>query len=225
MGLHEAAGISPPKSIRSPSDPVGRFCPIVRLVNEFAVALVAEDLCRICANQAVSRKTVEALGSSIAELLENCYAHAKTGESGFHGLAAAQAWVYGDLAQIAIVDAGIGIRARLMDNPKLHSLLRTANACELATRYGVTADESCHGGYGLTLAKDLLRANGGNLIVVSKNEAVCCNEKGVFSSRLKASWEGTLVIFEWDTSRPLDIKSVYDSWPTVRGFDDDDFWN
>lgn len=221
MGLYEAADIPPPKSIQK-SSPSGRFRPVTALTDWIAIADTAIGLSDICMHQAASKQTRQSLATAIVELLENCYAHAKTGKRDFHGLVAAQAWFQGNLAQIAIADVGVGIRARLADNANLHDLLRTQNACELATRYGVTADESCHAGYGLTLAKDLLQSNGGSLMVISKNEAVTCNSSGIYSSRMKAVWNGTLIIFEWDTSRALDASAVYRRWPTPRGFDDDE---
>ncbi|MGO9060120.1 MAG: ATP-binding protein [Candidatus Binataceae bacterium] len=222
MGLWEAANLAPPKLIRK-YNPAGRFQPVTALIDLEAVGEAASKLSAICTNQAVSPETVQSLEVAITELLENCYAHAKTSNHDFHGLAAAQAWFNGDLAQIAIADVGVGIRARLMDNPNLHELLSVENACELATRYGVTADQTgAHAGYGLTLAADLLQSNGGSLMVVSKNEAVVCNAYGVNPTTLKVAWDGTLVIFEWNTSRPLDAAAVYRKWPTIRGYDDDD---
>ncbi len=221
MGLYEAAGIPPPKTIHKYSS-AGRFHPVIPLVDARTVAVTAARLSALCANQLSTKETQDSLETSISELLENCYAHAGRR---FYGLAAGQIWQYGNLAQIAIADTGVGIRARLMDNPNLHALLRTFNACELATRYGITADESGHGGYGLTLAKDLLRSNGGNLMVISKDEVAVGTSKGMVSSKFKSSvrWNGTLVIFEWNTNRTLDVRAVYRGWPNPRGYDDDEF--
>jgi hypothetical protein len=200
MGLFEAAGLPLPKSVRK-LDASGRFHPITVLTDWLVLADTAANLSAICTHKAVSEKTVESLIISIVELLENCLSHAKTNRRDFHGLVAAQAWFNGNLAQIAIADVGVGIRARLMDNPNLHHLLLTQNACEVATRYGITADEKGHSGYGLTLAKGFAR----------------------MAEASGAIWDGTLVIFEWDTSRPLDTQSVYQRWPLPQGFDDDDF--
>ena len=157
MGVYEAAGITPPRMVRK-TDSRGRFQPVTVLTDPTTVSDVAANLSRLCLPQAATKETVGSLETSIVELLENCYAHGRGHIGGFHGLAAAQTWFNGNLAQIAIADAGIGIRARLMANPDLDELLATENACELATRYGITADASCHGGYGLTLAKDLLKS-------------------------------------------------------------------
>lgn len=139
MGVYDAAGIPPPRTVRK-TDSKGRFQPVTPLTDPTTVTNVADSLSRICSPQAATRETVDSLEIAISELLENCYAHGRKQVGGFHGLAAAQAWFYGHLAQIAVADAGIGIRARLMDNPDLHELLASENACELATRYGVTAD-------------------------------------------------------------------------------------
>jgi hypothetical protein len=224
MGLYEAAGIAPPKTINKSSS-AGRFHPIIQLTDRRAVAATTARLSELCVGQVTTQATRDSLESSISELLENCYDHAKSGNRGFHGLAAAQIWHYGHLAQIAIADTGVGIRARLMDNPALHALLKTTNACELATRYGVTADPTGHHtGYGMTLAKDLLRSNGGNLIVVSREEVAVCGADGVHSSKFRnVRWNGTLIIFEWNTNRKLDVSAVYKRWPKPEGFDDDEF--
>lgn len=222
MGLYEAAGLRPPKEINKYSA-TGRFHPVIPLVDIRTVAATAARLSALCENQVTTRETRESLEAVIMELLENCYAHAKTGGREFHGLAAAQIWPYGNLAQIAVADVGVGIRARLMDNPNLHALLRTFNACEVATRYGITADEVGHGGYGLTLAKDLLRSNRGNLMVISKNEVAVGTPNGMVSSKFKSvRWNGTLIIFEWNTNRSLNVRTVYKRWPTPRGYDDDE---
>ena len=222
MGFWQAAGLLAPTTVSGRS-PKGRFCPLTSLDNQRTVGQAADQLTSLFRASAVDEDTQASLETAVVEILENCYKHAPPPQSSLFALAAAQAWFKGNLAQIAVADAGVGIRARLKQNAEYHQLLRTANACELATRYGVTGDPAGgHSGYGLTLAKDLLVKNSGNLIVVSKHEMVVCNRKGVFPYKTAAPWDGTLVIFEWRTNRRLDARSVYRSWPTPQGFDDDD---
>jgi hypothetical protein len=155
MGLYEAAGIPPPRTVHK-TNCAGRFQRVTALSEPATVTDVAASLSRLCLPQAATKETGDSLETSIVELLENCYDHGRGHIGDIHGLAAAQAWFNGDLAQIAIADTGIGIRARLMENPDLHGLLASENACELATRYGITADASCHGGYGLSWRKTCL---------------------------------------------------------------------
>ena len=35
--------------------------------------------------------------------------------------------------------------------------------------------------------------------------------------------QGTLAVLEWNIQVPLDVRQVYDSWPSAEGGDDDDF--
>jgi len=80
-----------------------------------------------------------------------------------------------------------------------------------------------HAGYGLTLARDLAKqTSGAQLFIQSLDEAVMI-EDGTLKEFAKFGYAipGTLVVFEWDTKKPLDVSGVYAGWPKAE--DDDDF--
>jgi len=41
---------------------------------------------------------------------------------------------------------------------------------------------------------------------------------------VKSSWDGNLLILEWNIEAKLDSKAVYAKWPNPEGFDDSDFF-
>jgi len=221
MRLWDAVGLEPPAQIKAQSSK-GRFCPITRIDRATAVP-VTQHLASLFVQQMKDGLTHASLEIALLELLENCFMHAAIPRTPLTAFVAAQAWFNGNLAQIAIADDGIGIRTRLMNNPALREDLIFENACELATRYGITADPEHHSGYGLTFSRDLLTMHDGNLMVVSFDEMVCCNRRGVFSRKMRTPWKGTLILFEWKTKNPLDAEAVYNKWPKPKGFEDDDF--
>ena len=126
------------------------------------------------------------------------------------------------MAQIAIADLGIGIRQSLASNTTVVSELENANACELASRYGVTSKPEHHSGYGLALARELMTRSGGQFMVFSGGEAYVSGNHGDNSVAMPAEWPGTLILLEWKLDRPLRVLDVYRDWPLPEGIDDDD---
>lgn len=140
-------------------------------------------------------------------------------------LVAAQSWPKGGLVQIAIADSGIGIRNSLSENSDLANELSCGNACEISSRYGISSKlNNGHSGYGLTLAKDLMKQAGGKYILVSGNEIFSSSSKSDKASVTTDPWEGTLLILEWKMDVPLNSTQVYNGWPITEGFDEDDFF-
>jgi len=152
-------------------------------------------------------------GTVISELLDNCYRHAQKSE-GLFGLACVQAWQRGNKGQLCIADTGIGIRNALSLNTDYSGRLKRENACEMAVEYGVSGKlGKGHSGYGLALTKGVIELNRGNMLLISGNE--CFQSKAGVSSAfaLKSSWNGTLIILEWNLDQPLYSRPVYESWP------------
>jgi len=62
------------------------------------------------------------------------------------------------------------------------------------------------------------------LLVQSCDEAVLI-ENGKMNEIEKIDYAipGTLVVFEWDMKKPLDVTRVYENWPKTEDTDDDFF--
>lgn len=221
MRLWHALGVKPPVEVNEYA-PAGRFHPLVALVDEGTVFDVSEGMVQIFANGG-DGTSVNAAGTMVQELLGNCYAHAES-KNGLHGLACAQWWPKAGKAQIAICDSGIGIRQSLQQSGRYEDQLSGGNSCELATGYEVTSKPGKgHSGYGLTLARDLIEQNAGAIFIVSYDEYFYSKGCAVQSGKIGTPFNGTLLVLEWNTNTPLDLKRVYDSWPAAEGADDDDF--
>lgn len=222
MRLWEAIGHPPPLSIAEYS-PDGKFHPVQQLVDQNAVDDTSESLVEIFRRAGIDEGAIDGARTVAQELLGNCFAHAEA-DNGLHGLACAQHWPRGDLAQIAICDSGIGIRTSLSANDELLLQLLERNACEMATEYAVTSKPGKgHSGYGLTLARDLMEQARGTIFVVSNDEYFYASEGKVGKGEVPTTLDGTLIVLEWDTTFPLSLSKVYNAWPLPEGMDDDDF--
>lgn len=227
MRLWEAIGLdSPVVVLERPSG--SRFHELTRLTNLAAVGDVAEALSKmVTANvgQPCSPETQESLFITLTELLGNCHHHARAADD-LHGLVCAQTWYKGARAQFAIADSGIGIRQSLQENPDLSKRLANQNACVLATELGISSKlNRGHAGYGLALARDLaIQTPGAQLFVQSFDEAVLISDGQLTElSKFEYAIPGTLVVFEWDTKKTLDVANVYANWPRSED-DDHDFF-
>lgn len=222
MGLYEAIGQEPPQRI-SRNDLTGHIVEARAITNVSAVPSLADEISSMfqnCANQSTS----DDLCILISELLGNCCAHSVEGGQNPFGLVCGQAWPQGGLAQIAIVDTGIGISASLANNSNLNNRLASESNCALACEYGVTGKpNSSHSGYGLALAKGLAAQNRGKLIVLSDSELYICGNGENRSVHLNSLWRGTAIIFEWNMNTELDTGSVYRQWPTPATMEEDEY--
>jgi anti-sigma regulatory factor (Ser/Thr protein kinase) len=222
MHLWDALGMQAPTSVVE-NDPGDRFVPLVRLDDANNVDETAKRLARVARCYGADEKTTDSLATSMMEIIGNCFAHAEV-SAPLKGVACAQSWPQGGLAQIAIGDAGIGIRPSLSANPDLVHRLKSENSCELATELGVTSKpKKGHAGYGLALTRQLLSRAGGRLLVLSCEEWFSCSGENLAAGRLPTPWQGTIAVLEWSTRSPLRVREVYDSWPLPEGFDDEDF--
>jgi len=227
MRLWEAIGLEAPYVVQGNASG-SRFHELTRLTDLGAVEGVASALAHmVLANvgKPCSKETADSLYITLTELLGNCHHHARTSDD-LHGLVCGQSWYQGKRAQFAIADPGIGIRRSLEENPDLEKRLAKNNACELAMRLGISSKlHRGHSGYGLTVARDLTKqTNGALLVLQSGNEAVVVQNGTVTAhSGIKDPLPGTLVVFEWNMSTPLDIAPVYASWSEAEGTGNDFF--
>jgi hypothetical protein len=216
MRLWQAIGLAAPRRVRE-HDPGGRFFPLTPIRTERCAENAARHI------RAVFRAfgtddvtTLDAIFVLLTEILGNCFFHSEA-PGGICGLACAQAWPNGRLAQVAVVDSGIGIRRSLSANSALAQRLADDNAVLVATELGVTGKPGGpHSGYGLAVARQLMEVHGGNFLGISGTEAVrVIGGHRTISAHLRVPWTGTIVVLEWRTNRRLDINAVYSRWPSA----------
>lgn len=223
MMLWEALGIESPFPSKS-RVAGGRYSPIILLQDRSAIDAVAEKLVELFSPVCADERTIDAVRTMLKELIDNCYSHSAV-ESGLYGMICAQVWSAGRKAQIVLSDSGIGIRSSLRDNPDLHERLDAENSCEMATEFGVTGKPGKgHSGYGLSVARKLLENNNGMLYVRSGYEAFSLLENVMKSSYTEHTWNGTLLVIEWNLDKQVDISDVYSTLPLPEGLDNDDFF-
>lgn len=226
MRLWEAIGRQPPVSVNE-HDASGRFVPIEALRSRDDVHACSARVAAVARNSKLSSNGIESLSTALSELIDNCYAHADLHVDQLQGLACAQYWQRGNLLQVAIADAGKGIKANMLeaDTQPIRERASTSNACALATELGVSSKlgSGDHAGYGLALARQLADLNGGTLLVWSGSEWFHSHNGQTTEGDSSISWRGTLVVAEFVTDNQLSAQSVYSTWPAVRGYSDDDF--
>ena len=198
-----------------------RFLPIVHFNSSKDGDLVLDKLKFIF--QRLSQKSQDSLDNCFLELINNFSDHANADDT-LPGLIAVQTWPAGNLLQVAIADAGIGIRKSLSLNQNLAAKLSVENACQLASGYGVSSrPNNNHSGYGLALAKDLMKQANGSYILVSGDEVYRVSKKE-HTQNLKNKWNGTILILEWPLDAELDSTRIYDSWPEPEWDNDDEYF-
>ena len=213
MHLWQAIGLEAPQEVAE-RNPGGRFFPLTPIKSEHGAEVVADgirDVFKTCGT--TDNRALRAIEIMLSEILGNCFFHSKM-SADIRGLACAQSWPDRNLAQVAVVDTGVGIRRTLGQNPAYSVRLKSENANELATELGVTGKpDGRHSGYGLTVARQLMQNHGGNLLVLSGDEAFRAWGRKSRGRTLLHPWQGTIVIMEWNMDRPLDVSAVYAAWP------------
>jgi hypothetical protein len=222
MGLFESIGQAPPNEVHK-KQANGRFVEARAVTDDRDIpklSIEISDMFGDCANE----ETKNSLYALLAEMLGNCCAHSTNEVMEPFGLVCGQSWRKGGIAQLCLSDTGIGIRNSLAQNEDLARRLGTENACALAAEYGITGKpKGNHSGYGLALADGLIKHNNGTLAIVSGNE-LYFNQCGIVSNKtMKDSWDGTIIIFEWNINSPLDSSAVYDSWPSPEGMNEGEY--
>lgn len=225
MHLWEAVGLKAPARYNEYSSE-GKFVPIETLRSRDQVNDCSARVMAIASRARLSKEAKESLDIAISEIMDNCFAHAGIEDGGLHGLACAQYWPRGDLLQIAIADMGIGIRSSLecADKEEVRARAALENCCELATQLHTTSkSQKGHAGYGLALSRQLVSNNGGTMGVYSGHEWLHVAGTDSQNGDQSVGWPGTLVLLEFDTKSIISTQKVYQTWPQVRGYSDDDF--
>lgn len=224
MHLWEAVGLPSPVSVNE-RDASGKFVPIEPLRSRDAISDCCNKVMDVTKHTSLGPEDRESLKIVLSELMDNCFSHAAITGS-LHGLACAQYWPKGKLLQVAIADAGIGIRSSLnnADSEEIRERSRVENCCSLATELHVSSQiNNGHAGYGLALGSQITSQNGGTFGVYSGDEWHHSELGSTSSGKLNSTWRGTLIIAEFNTTANISANAIYRTWPPVRGYSNDDF--
>ena len=147
-----------------------------------------------------------ALDTCLSELFENVIFHAYTPHG---GMAAAQ--TFKRELELAIVDLGVGISSSLARNPDYAELAKRDDLTAVRTALvpNVTSTPDRNRGWGLAFTEQLLRLNGGRLIVRSGAGHVQRGAKDV-DKLDTVPLPGTLVAMRIQIDRPLDYSRAWD---------------
>lgn len=223
MNLWDSINMQPPYQVNQ-YKPLGKFLPVQRFDQHKRDVQVAIDGLADIINKTLSTEYHSTLSNCLEELVNNFFDHARSTYE-LPCLIAAQSWPKGKLVQVAIADAGIGIRSSLNENTNLLYRLNNENACKLASTYGISSKlGNNHSGYGLALAKNLMEQANGSYILVSGNEIYSSIRGADTCQEIQGGWGGTILVLEWSLDSQLSSKLVYDSWPLPEGFNIDDFF-
>ena len=213
MHLWQAIDLTPPKEVLE-RNPGGRFHPLTSIRSEQDAENAADairQVFRTCGT--TDQTTLEAIFTMLVEIIGNCFFHSETGTQ-IRGLVCAQSWPHANLAQVAVIDIGVGVRRSLGQNPAYAERLLQENACALATELGITSKPGRgHAGYGLALARQLFEDQGGDFMLLSNNEAFLVRGGEPEARSMPQSWTGTLAIMEWRIDHAFDVAQVYRKWP------------
>lgn len=226
MHLWEAIGLPSPRRHSQERDALGRFLPIEPLRSEADIQDCSDRLAAITSLAKASEESCQSLSIAVSELIGNCFSHANAEREGLHGLACAQYWPRGQLMQIAIADMGVGIRNTFdqADREEFRLRVKEMNCCTLATELFASSKlDNGHAGYGLALARQLTEQNRGTMTVYSGHEWFHSSNGQCSEGANGVGWQGTMIVAEFNTANPLSTQAVYQNWPPVRGYEDDDF--
>lgn len=146
---------------------------------------------------------VASLGAMAADLTENVLQHARS-DGG--GVAALRTLPDGETVELAVADCGVGVRGSLVENPEFEDLGDDLSAIRAAVRPGATADPGSGGGYGLFLARLVVRDNGGSIAIRSGYAE--WNESNPDGQRVCDHDLGTLIVVRARTDRPFNYDRV-----------------
>jgi ABC-type transporter Mla MlaB component/anti-sigma regulatory factor (Ser/Thr protein kinase) len=158
---------------------------------------------------------VASFGALAADLAENVLQHARS-DGG--GVAALTMQPDEESVELAIADCGVGIRGSLMENPEYENVGDDLAAIKAAVGPGATSDPGSGGGYGLFLARLVVRDNGGAIMVRSGTTE--WSEGSGTSSRLCFPSPGTLIVVRARINQPFNYDRIDDFLEDPVGLSD-----
>ena len=185
------------------------FYPVTHVPNESKCPEITRELVTPCQkNMDLDHAAVNALKTCVNELIENVFYHAR---SPIEALVSGQTYKRRGRIELVIADTGRGIHAALSEVPEYARLgLDDCSAIRLALKKNVTTTGDYRRGIGLWVASELVRLNGGEFLILSKEGGIRMAD-GVDTDVETYFWPGTLVAIEFRLDRPINVKAVYDS--------------
>jgi len=169
----------------------------------------------------------EALTVLIAEMIENVHKHANAQVDGF-----AVAQVYPERLKmgVALVDAGIGVKASFLSGDPsvpIAELRTDEDFLREAVKLHSTSKRQGHSGYGLYLLSELIGRNRGTFLLASGGCSLVGyrrQRKTVFDAYHHAPWRGTIVSVILDLNQRLPLSDIYREMPTLPDLETDDIF-
>jgi len=163
-------------------------------------------------------ESAQALSICFSELTENAIKH---------GCLKSPAWLFANyhpqhrIMHVCVCDRGVGIRETFEQSHDARLRALADHSCQWlreATELFVTSKSEGHSGYGLYVARELCRRNGGLFAVVSGGAAFSLRPKHPDAAvsdveelrEVSPEWRGTLIAMQFRLDRTLDLGPVYD---------------
>lgn len=222
MNFFDEIGIDAPEDFdrRTPDG----FRPVTHIVDDSISPRIVREMAAAIqeCHPNIDGGAMESLKTFMNELVENVFYHAA---SAIDCLICVQAYRRKSTVELAIADAGRGIRPCMLDSSKFGGQITDDfSAIELAIQQNVSALPDPRRGIGLWLATELVRRNEGTMTILS-------NDGGLKIDRLGAHredgmiWPGTFIAVEFRLDRPINTNDVYESggFPGIDEYDEIDF--
>ena len=207
MGLHGLLGLSEPSMNRNNEH--AKFLPIrVVMDNADAVLDAVENVIAIVLAQCErGDKICSAFELALYVLIDIVRIHA---ESYVGGIVCAQTYPKKGTIQIGICDAGIGILGSLRRGKRYSDLQSDSDAIEKALLRGVTRDLDVGQGNGLAIATEIVKLNGGEMVIWSGKSSRRVPGHSPFpGTGFRNKFSGTGIFLTLRTDRVVDLSKTW----------------
>ena len=150
-----------------------------------------------------ARAFLPALEWAVNEVSDNVHIHAQGATPAY---ACAQFYPRRHRLDVAVVDAGRGLRASLAESFEVPD---DGTAIDLAMQRGVTRSLEVGQGNGLAGARQIAQVNRGGFSIWTGTHRHRENKDGAKPPRIIPTWAGTGVRLTLDTRRPVDLRQTF----------------
>ena len=208
MDVHRSLGLSAPTMTRRPEG--GRFIPLILVRDGNDVFEAVNSIADMVMQQFEGvGEFLPAFEWAVNEIIDNVFIHAA---SKAPGVVCAQLFPNKRRLEIAICDSGVGIRGSLSER---FELTDHAAAIEKALERGVTRNVDIGQGNGMAGSLEIMRKNGGKLLVWSGNALYRMENGEELGIETGPEIAGTGVLLSFDLSHPVQL---IDTWIGETGW-------